>query len=502
MPQAPQALPAHRDGVLPFLRNYGLPVQRRNVRAADSQGPYASPQHVHAAGADSLPSASADSGEPGASLFDKGTQAAAFKPLLKEQDTLFLEHYGREAFDDMVRCEGKSCFASLMTNQAHITRQLRAAVIDWLFEVGTKMNIEDRGVLFQAILLMDRFYDCQSRSLPTRDLQLTAVTALFIASKNLEVDPLHLDSCVKDLCFRKYSRADFLEKESAIRLATNYENEAPLIVDFVMLYLRLLRKELQTSLDCLPGTSSFLFEVQTTAYDLTKSFVIDASVLHYRPSVVGAAAIFLGFQLHFDWLLQKKPQDPPKVELETPEGKELVGQIALCYRKWLYIVEHYLELDDAPTIVSLSECLFERQVSLYEESRDWFPNIYKDRCAETFVRAPKRPSRSTYHSRTQESPQEVGKARQLPLYSTGRQQTNFTIKGRQQPTVTRLSSEIGLEVGGGSTRPDDAHDMLTSKSVSPYDIVLNPTQLKRPRAEKSHPSIYITPQGNYCTAKG
>ena len=88
-----------------------------------------------------------------------------------------------------------------MTSQAHITRQLRAAVIDWLFEVGTKMNIEDRGVLFQAINLMDRFYDCQTTSLPARDLQLTAVTALFIASKNLEVDPIHLDACVKDLCF-------------------------------------------------------------------------------------------------------------------------------------------------------------------------------------------------------------------------------------------------------------------------------------------------------------
>ena len=48
----------------------------------------------------------------------------------------------------MVSCEGKSCFVSLMTNQTYITRQLRASVIDWLFEVATKMNIEDKGVIF------------------------------------------------------------------------------------------------------------------------------------------------------------------------------------------------------------------------------------------------------------------------------------------------------------------------------------------------------------------
>jgi hypothetical protein len=46
-----------------------------------------------------------------------------------------------------------------MHNQQEITRHLRASVIDWLFEVGTKLNIEDKGVIFQAINLMDRYYD-------------------------------------------------------------------------------------------------------------------------------------------------------------------------------------------------------------------------------------------------------------------------------------------------------------------------------------------------------
>ena len=85
----------------------------------------------------------------------------------------------------------------------------------------------------------------------------------------------------------------------------------------------------------------------------------------------------------------------------------MVGQIALSYQKWLYILDHYLDLkEDVQFIISLGECLFERQLCLYEESKEWFRNIYKDRCAETFVRAPKRHSRSNYNSRTQESPQE------------------------------------------------------------------------------------------------
>lgn len=132
-----------------------------------------------------------------------------------------------------------------MTSQPNITRQLRAAVIDWLFEVGTKMNIEDKTVLFEAINLMDRFYDQTKELLPAKDLQLTAVTALFLASKNLEVDPLDLTTCVKTLCFNKYSRVQFLQKESAIQRLTNFENESPSVLDFLMFYLRLIKQRLQ-----------------------------------------------------------------------------------------------------------------------------------------------------------------------------------------------------------------------------------------------------------------
>lgn len=118
---------------------------------------------------------------------------------------------------------------------------MRASVVDWLFEVGTKLQIEDKGVIFQAINLMDRYYDKQPKSMPTKDLQLTAVTALFIASKNLEVDPLDLQTCAKTLCFNKYAKSLFLKKEADVRKATKYENESPTVLDFIMFYIRMVK---------------------------------------------------------------------------------------------------------------------------------------------------------------------------------------------------------------------------------------------------------------------
>jgi hypothetical protein len=223
--------------------------------------------------------------------------------LLRNDETRYLEYYGKESFVDMQNNEFKCQFPMLMQNQEEITRHLRASVIDWLFEVGTKLQIDDKGVIFQAINLMDRYFDKQQHSLPSKELQLTAVTALFVASKNLEVDPLDLQTCAKTLCFNKYGRPQFLKRETDIRLATQYENESPTILDFVMFYIRLIKLQAQKQVDCLPETQQFISDMTTITYDLCKSVSIDANLFKYRPSILAAALTFIGFQLQFELML-------------------------------------------------------------------------------------------------------------------------------------------------------------------------------------------------------
>lgn len=134
-------------------------------------------------------------------------------------------------------------------------------MIDWLFDCSAQLKIEDKSVVFQAINLMDRFYDRQQINMPTKDLQLTAVTSLFIASKNLEVDPLDLQTCYKTLCFNKYSKSQFLQKEQDIRKATRYENESPSPLEFIMFFIRCLKRQVQLHIDYLPEIEAYLQDV-------------------------------------------------------------------------------------------------------------------------------------------------------------------------------------------------------------------------------------------------
>lgn len=119
-------LPNKRSEIFEFF------LQFTNVSPPQTSNPYAStsPQEH------SFMSTSAESNRQGTSS------------LLRSEETKYLEHYGREQFTDLLNNEFKCQFASLMNNQQEITRHLRASVIDWLFEVGTKLCIEDKGVIF------------------------------------------------------------------------------------------------------------------------------------------------------------------------------------------------------------------------------------------------------------------------------------------------------------------------------------------------------------------
>lgn len=211
-------LPLKRDDIFDFLSQYSPNVQPVNPYGVTSPEQYS---HM---------STSAESNKPNKHV-----------NLLRADETKYLELYSKEQFEDLLCNEHKCQFPNLMENQQEISRHLRASIIDWLFEVGTKLNIDDKSVIFQAINLMDRYYDRQETSMPYKDLQLTAVTSLFISSKNLEVEPLDLSTCCKTLCFSKYSKIQFLKKECEIRKATQYENEAPSVLDFMMFYMRMVK---------------------------------------------------------------------------------------------------------------------------------------------------------------------------------------------------------------------------------------------------------------------
>ena len=54
------------------------------------------------------------------------------------------------------------------------------------------------------------------------------------------------------------------------------------------------------------------------------------------------------------------------------------------------MLEKALEVPDVPKIIDFCTILFDRQVALFEEYKNQFKNIYRERVSEYFKNAPKR----------------------------------------------------------------------------------------------------------------
>ena len=100
--------------------------------------------------------------------------------------------------------------------------------------------MEDKSIVYQAVSLMDRFYNQKSLGTkPQADGYLTGFVSIFIASKNSEVEPLSLHDVKNHLLQSNYTRQQILQKEHQIRMAVMYENEVTTMFDFVMLYMKI-----------------------------------------------------------------------------------------------------------------------------------------------------------------------------------------------------------------------------------------------------------------------
>ena len=181
---------------------------------------------------------------------------------------------------------------------------------------------------------MDALYstDC-NRAKPSKDLQLTGVTCLFIASKNLEVEPLDMHTCKNTLLFRKYTQEQILDKEKDIRQAIHYVNEVPSTLDFLVFYHKLIKLNIQNMTNCTTDTQNFIADILQSAYEIIKSMMLDSSTYQFKPSILAAVAMFIGFQQTFYHMLMPDFKLEP-LSLDISSHKSILRQSAQCFHAW------------------------------------------------------------------------------------------------------------------------------------------------------------------------
>ena len=78
--------------------------------------------------------------------------------LTRTEEKNYINYYWRDIFCNMRSEESRSMLHDILGAHPHITKFLRAHLIDWIFHVCKATQKEDENIPFASVRIMDKFY--------------------------------------------------------------------------------------------------------------------------------------------------------------------------------------------------------------------------------------------------------------------------------------------------------------------------------------------------------
>ena len=122
-------------------------------------------------------------------------------------------------------------------------------------------------------------------------MQLTGLTAIFMASKYLEITPIFLDQLVNEMGYRKYKQTEFVQRETDLMSLLACEIDPPNHFDFVLLFSKFIRFQIQAFKGPITKpTLTYLLTAEYYSSEYSKMLLVDLDMMAVRPSILGATA--------------------------------------------------------------------------------------------------------------------------------------------------------------------------------------------------------------------
>ena len=190
-------------------------------------------------------------------------------------DPLMVAEYVVEIFEYLKKLEVTTKpNADYMEHQEDLEWKMRGILVDWLIEVHTRFHLLPE-TLFLAVNIIDRFLSTKVVQLDR--LQLVGVTAMFIASKYEEVLSPHVAN-FRHVADDGFTEAEILSAERYVLTALNYDLSYPNPMNF----LRRISK-----------ADNYDIQTRTLGKYLMEISLLDHRFMHYLPSHIAAASMFL-----------------------------------------------------------------------------------------------------------------------------------------------------------------------------------------------------------------
>ena len=188
---------------------------------------------------------------------------------------LAVPEYAQEMFEYFKEQEKvTSVRPHYLLKQPQVSETMRSVLVDWMINVQTQFKLAPE-TLFLAISLVDRFLDAVV--VPRDKVQLTGVTALFIASKYEEVWAPRVCDFVS-VCDNLYPSQEIVGMEKRMLTTFGYKITMPTAYTFLTRYLKAAHAD-----TTIAQMSCYVLEASLLSY----------SLLQYFPSQLAAAAVLI-----------------------------------------------------------------------------------------------------------------------------------------------------------------------------------------------------------------
>ncbi|PNW85728.1 hypothetical protein CHLRE_03g207900v5 [Chlamydomonas reinhardtii] len=206
---------------------------------------------------------------------------------LNHEDPQAVSHYAGAIFEYLREAElMRRAIPDYLDSQPEINSKMRSILVDWLVEVSEEYRMVP-DTLYYAVNFLDRVLTLQrvSRS----QLQLVGITCMWIAAKYEEIYPPNVSefSYITD---NTYSREQLVAMEEEVLRQLKYELTVPTAKTFLRRLLQVCSPD-----DQLHFVSNYLTEIS----------LMEATMLHFLPSEIAAAAVYLG-----NLILARAPWSP------------------------------------------------------------------------------------------------------------------------------------------------------------------------------------------------
>ncbi|XP_042438708.1 cyclin-A3-1-like isoform X2 [Zingiber officinale] len=165
------------------------------------------------------------------------------------------------------------------TVQKDVTANMRAILVDWLVEVAEEYKLVS-DTIYLAVSYIDRFLSVNPTN--RHRLQLLGVSSMLIASKYEEITPPN----VEDFCYitdNTYTKQEVVRMESEVLNCLKFELGSSTIKTFLRRFAKAGEED-----DKYPP-----LQLEFLCCYLAELSLLDYCCLHFLPSVVAAAAVFV-----------------------------------------------------------------------------------------------------------------------------------------------------------------------------------------------------------------